>query len=177
MVSSCSRLWLPILVAAVLVFIASSLIHMVLPYHRPDYGKVPSEDEVMDALRPFNIPPGDYLMPCPGTRRTAIADPEFIAKLKKGPRRIMTVMAAGEMRMGGQLAEWFVFCVVVGLFSGIPDEPCAAGGRAVPGGLPVRGHGGVCRLRTGALGKHDLVQPRVDDDGEVERSTGWCTGC
>ena len=30
-------LWLPILVAAVIVFIASSILHMALPYHRSDY--------------------------------------------------------------------------------------------------------------------------------------------
>lgn len=47
-------LWLPILLSAVFVFIASSLIHMVLGYHNSDYAKLPKQDEVMDALRPFN---------------------------------------------------------------------------------------------------------------------------
>ena len=32
-------LWLPILVAAVIVFVASSILHMVLPYHRSDYAQ------------------------------------------------------------------------------------------------------------------------------------------
>jgi len=31
---SLAALWLPILLAAVFVFIASSIIHMVLPYHK-----------------------------------------------------------------------------------------------------------------------------------------------
>ena len=35
-----STLWVPILVSAVLVFVASSFIHMVLPYHKGDYRKV-----------------------------------------------------------------------------------------------------------------------------------------
>ena len=56
-----TSLWLPILVSAVIVFVASSIIHMVLPFHRKDYKPVPSEDGVMDALRRFGIPPGDYL--------------------------------------------------------------------------------------------------------------------
>jgi hypothetical protein len=43
-------LWIPILIAAVFVFAASSIIHMVLRYHNSDFGKVPSEDAVMDAL-------------------------------------------------------------------------------------------------------------------------------
>ena len=122
-------LWLPILLSAVLVFFASFLFHMVLPYHRTDYGKVPSEDAVMDAVRPFGIPPGDYLVPCPGSP-AASRTPEFIAKTKKGPVIIMTVMQAGEMRMGGRLAAWFMFCVVVGVFSAYLTS------RALPAGAP-----------------------------------------
>ena len=44
-------LWLPIVLSAVGVFIASSVVHMVLPYHRSDYDKLEKEDEVMQALR------------------------------------------------------------------------------------------------------------------------------
>ena len=40
-------LWLPILLSAVAVFIASSVIHMVLKYHNSDFKKIPAEDEVM----------------------------------------------------------------------------------------------------------------------------------
>ncbi|MCL6097693.1 MAG: hypothetical protein M1391_03865 [Bacteroidetes bacterium] len=58
-----TSLWLPILLSAVVVFIVSSVIHMAMPWHKNDYPKVPNEDKVMDALRPFNIPPGDYMMP------------------------------------------------------------------------------------------------------------------
>jgi hypothetical protein len=32
-------------------------------WHRSDYGKAPSEDAVMDALRKFGIAPGDYMIP------------------------------------------------------------------------------------------------------------------
>lgn len=60
-------LWLPILLSAVIVFLVSSLIHMVLGYHRTDFRKVPAEDDVMSALREFGIPPGDYLIPCAGS--------------------------------------------------------------------------------------------------------------
>jgi len=110
-------LWLPILVAAVLVFIASSIIHMLLPYHRSDYGKVPAEDDVMDALRRFNIPPGDYLLPNPFTPQGTRAS-DFVAKLEKGPVAMMTVMKAGPPKMGGQLTAWFLYTVVVGVFAG-----------------------------------------------------------
>lgn len=48
---SLTSLWLPILVSAVIVFVASSIIHMVLPYHRSDMRKLAQEDEVLAALR------------------------------------------------------------------------------------------------------------------------------
>jgi len=57
-----SSLWLPILVSSVFVFVASSLIHMLLPWHKGDYRKVPDQDRVMEALRPFGIAPGDYML-------------------------------------------------------------------------------------------------------------------
>ena len=60
-------LLVPILLSAVIVFVASSIIHMVLPYHRSDLRQLPKEDEVMEALRRFNIPPGDYAIPCAGS--------------------------------------------------------------------------------------------------------------
>ncbi len=124
-----SALWLPILVSAVLVFFASSLLHMVLPFHRSDYGQVPSEDALMDAVRPFGIAPGDYMVPSPHSPAGS-RTPEFAAKLKNGPVIFMTVMQPGEMRMGGRLAAWFLFCVIVGVFSGYLTS------RALPAGAP-----------------------------------------
>jgi hypothetical protein len=126
---SVTALWLPILLSAVIVFVASSIIHMVLPFHRKDYRPVPSEDGVMDALRRFNIPPGDYLMPCP-TGASAMKDPAFLEKRNKGPVLIMTVMPSGPVSMGSSLGQWFVYCVVVGIFAGY------VAGVALPPGAP-----------------------------------------
>ena len=63
-----SALWLPLLLSAVMVFVASSVIHMASPWHKSDYPKMPNEDQVMDALRPLAIPPGDYFFPRPSSR-------------------------------------------------------------------------------------------------------------
>lgn len=114
---SLAALWLPILVSAIVVFVASSIIHMLLGYHAGDYRAVPSEDKVMDALRPFNIPPGDYVMPRPASA-AAMKDPAYIEKHKRGPVGMLTVFPSGDMGMGRQLGGWFVFCLVVGLFAG-----------------------------------------------------------
>jgi len=58
-----SELWLPILLAAVVVFVASSIVHMFLGYHWNDMRAVPNESAVQDALRGLKIPPGEYLLP------------------------------------------------------------------------------------------------------------------
>lgn len=109
-------LWLPILLAAVLVFIASSVMHMLLPYHHSDFKRVPDEDRVAAALRPFNLPPGDYMMPRPENPKDRNS-PEFLAKLKQGPVAMFTVYPSGPFTMGSSLAQWFAYCVVVGIFA------------------------------------------------------------
>lgn len=124
---SLTSLWLPIVLSAVLVFIASSIVHMVLPYHRTDYGQVPKEDEVMNALRPFNIPPGDYMMPKPGSPAD-MRSPAFTEKWKRGPVGIITIMPGGTMSMTNQLVGWFIYCLVVSVFAAYLTS------RAVPAG-------------------------------------------
>ncbi len=114
---SVTSLWAPVLLSAVIVFVASSLIHMVLRYHRADYRGVPAETEVMEALRRFNIPVGDYMVPHGGGPE-AMKDPAFLEKMNKGPVLTMTVMKGGHFTMGPTLAQWFAYCVVVGIFAG-----------------------------------------------------------
>jgi Flp pilus assembly protein TadB len=109
-------LLIPILVAAVLVFVVSSIIHMMLKYHESDFGQVPSEDAVMDAMRPFNIPPGDYVIPRAESSQ-AMKSPEFQEKCNKGPIAFMTVLPSGSMGMGSSLVQWFIYCIVVGLIA------------------------------------------------------------
>ena len=46
-----SALWLPIVLSAVIVFVASSIMHMLLPYHRSDYKGLPDEDKILPTLR------------------------------------------------------------------------------------------------------------------------------
>jgi hypothetical protein len=122
-----TSLLLPILVSAVVVFLLSWLIHMFLKYHNTNFAKLPNEDGVMDALRKFDIAPGDYMMPnC--TSPKAMKDPAFVEKFKKGPVVMMTVMPAGQMMMGKSLVQWFLFCILVSLFAAyITSHAVAAG--------------------------------------------------
>jgi hypothetical protein len=109
-------LLVPILVSAVIVFVLSSIIHMVLGYHASDFRPVPNEDRVQDALRPFNLPPGDYILPRPGSMKE-MSSPAYQEKCKKGPVAIMTVLPNGQGNMGAQLAQWFLYSVLVGVVS------------------------------------------------------------
>jgi hypothetical protein len=109
-------LWLPIVVSAVFVFIASSVIHMVLGYHRADWRPVPKDTAMQDALRPFELAPGDYMLPYAGSMKE-MGSPEFKQKLERGPVLTMTVFPGGSRGMGMQLAQWFLFCLLVSAFA------------------------------------------------------------
>jgi hypothetical protein len=58
-----SALWLPILLSAVVVFIASSIMHAVLTYHRSDCHQLPEEDKLLAALRAAGLQRGLYMFP------------------------------------------------------------------------------------------------------------------
>jgi len=110
---SLTALWLPILLAAVIVFIASSIIHMVLPYHRSNYKKLPDEDNIRKILRAANLTPGLYHTPY--CTHKEMNTPEAKAKFAEGPVALMTVFSNGSVNMGKFLGQWFAFLLVVGI--------------------------------------------------------------
>lgn len=122
-----SALWLPILLAAVVVFIVSSVIHMATPWHKGDYKKLPDEGKILDALRPFNIPPGDYMAPQASSMQD-MKSQEFAEKMNKGPILIATVGKNGMPKMGAPMFLWFLYSIVVGFFAAY------IAGRALPVG-------------------------------------------
>jgi hypothetical protein len=110
-----ASLWLPIVLATLAVFFASSLLHMLLSYHDADYGPLPDEDAALAALRPLNIPPGNYAVP--RGARSQMKDPAFLQKMQQGPLLMMHVRPGGSMRMGPMLGSWFVYVLVVAFFT------------------------------------------------------------
>ena len=110
-----AALWLPILLAAVIIFIASSVLHMVLPYHKNDYSKLPDEEKALTALRSLNLGRGLYIFPyCTHDKMNT---PEMVEKYKQGPVGHMTVFPSGKINMGKYLGQWFVYCLVVAFFT------------------------------------------------------------
>jgi hypothetical protein len=121
-----TSLWLPILLSAVVVFVASSILHMVLPYHRSDYRKLP--DEALSGLGNLGLAPGDYMFPKPDGPR-AMKDAAFLERWRRGPVGMMTIMKHGAApSMGRPLALWFLFCLVTSVFAAY------IAGRALPPG-------------------------------------------
>jgi hypothetical protein len=119
----------PILLAGVIVFVASSIMHMVLPYHRSDFRGLPKEDDVLEALRRAGIPPGDYVAPHAGSP-AGMKNPQFVEKMTKGPLLIMTVAAGEPPSMSKSLVLWFLYTVLVSMFTAYVV------GRAVGPGTP-----------------------------------------
>lgn len=115
-----SALWLPVLVSAVANFIVSSLIHMVTSWHKGDYARLGDEDGVMQALRPFGLKPGDYMVPRPSSMDEMRA-PAYLEKVAKGPKVVMTVLPPGAQSMTSNLVGWFVYLVVVAALVGVLD--------------------------------------------------------
>ena len=110
-----TALWLPILLSAVAVFVASSVIHMVLPIHRNDYKKLPDEKDVLAAMRSHGVAPGEYYFPHASSPKE-FGTPEMLAKFKDGPVGMITVMQNGPPAMGKNLAQWFGFSLAAGVF-------------------------------------------------------------
>jgi len=111
-----TALWLPIVISAVIVFVASSIIHMALPIHKSDYRKLPDEEKVMDALRAAGITPGPAYH-FPHCEHKDMKTPEMQEKFKRGPVGLLTVFPSGPVNMGKFLGMWFLFCLIVAVFT------------------------------------------------------------
>jgi len=74
------ELWLPILLSAVATFILSSIIHMVIGYHKNDFSALPNEKEVLDDLGKHNLPEGNYSFPRANSMKD-MKSTEFIEKM------------------------------------------------------------------------------------------------
>ncbi len=122
-------LWLPIVLSAVFVFIASSVINMALKFwHMPEYRGFSNEGEVGAAMRNGNAGPGLYMIPFCSPE--AMKNQETQQKFASGPVGVVFLRRPGPMNMGAYLGQWFVFCLAVSFF-------CAGlAGHAVPPAAP-----------------------------------------
>lgn len=109
---SIAQLWLPILLAAVAVFVASSLIHMVFKWHNRDYRKLPNEDAVRAAINAGQPGPGLYVLPHYLDGKECSSE-EAQAKFREGPVGKLMLRKPGAMSVGPMLLQWFLLNVFV----------------------------------------------------------------
>lgn len=113
--SSILPLWLPILAASIAVFIASSILHMVIPWHKTDYKQLPDESAVNDALR--GAAPGEYRTPWT-TSMEEMKTPEYQEKVRRGPVAVIGVFAPSpDFGFKKALGLWFLYVLVVSWLS------------------------------------------------------------
>ncbi len=105
-------LWLPILLATVIVFFASSIIWMATPIHKNDYlSPGQQEGPIMDLVRGSGLRPGVYFVPwCDKNAR----DPEVRARFMAGPWAMLTVLGSAP-KMGRNLSMWILHLFIVAL--------------------------------------------------------------
>src|SRR5690349_9542885 len=109
-------LWLPILLSAGIVFVASAIVHMALPIHRGDYRQLPEETKITDAMRSAGVTPGRVYV-FPFTKFKDLKLPETQEKFKRGPVGFLTIRPSGAPGMGKNLFQWFLFCIFVSIVS------------------------------------------------------------
>lgn len=105
-----TQLWLPILLAAVAVWIYSAVAWMVLPHHTNDQRGLPDEDAALDAIRALGVPPGNYGFPRPANK-AACKDPAFVEKWKRGPAGTLNIWP--EFNMGRNMVLSFIVYLLI----------------------------------------------------------------
>jgi hypothetical protein len=110
------QLWLPLLVAAVGVFVASSLIHMVFKWHNSEYLHLDNEDEIRTAIRQHAPGPGQYVIPHCADMKDLQA-PEMQKKFTDGPVGFLILRPTGLPRIGTNLGQWFALNLLVAIIT------------------------------------------------------------
>ena len=106
-------LWLPILLSAVIVFIASNILWMALPFwHQKDYSRLDNEKPLLDALR--NAKSGQYLVPWMDRKTTT---PEQYAESQTLPGAFMYVRNPKKFSFGALLGSYFGYMLMVSIFA------------------------------------------------------------
>ena len=109
-----TSLWLAILLSALIVWIASAIVWMVLPHHKKDFRELPDEEATRSALGSQNVQPGQYHVPHMASM-SEMKQPEGQRKLAEGPVAFITVLRPGAPALGKKLALSFLYYVLVGI--------------------------------------------------------------
>ncbi len=120
------QLWLPIVATGVATHVYCTLAWMILPHHKPEWTKIPVEDDLQDLISSRGVIPGQYMVPYAAGGQEA-ASAEFQQKVKKC--RGMLVLWEGPTNMGkaigSTLAFFFVAAFCIGYLASLALAPGA----------------------------------------------------
>lgn len=105
-------LFLPIVLSAVIVWVASFTVWVVLPHHRKDYAGLPDEEAARTALK--GLAPGQYNVPHLASR-SDLKTPEGKKRFEDGPVGFLTVLPSRIPSMAKNMILSFIFYIVVGI--------------------------------------------------------------
>lgn len=109
-----ATLWLPVLLSAVAILIASNILWMALPFwHRADYGRLENEKALLDAVS--SAKSGQYLAPYVNWSKLT---PEQRAAMEQRPMALTLVRNPAKFNFPGALISWFVYLLVISIFVG-----------------------------------------------------------
>ena len=108
-----TQLWLPILLSAAAVFVAGSVLNMVLPHHRKDYMRLPDEDAMRAAIQAQKLARAQYAIPYAHSKEDWNS-PEVRQKFQTGPVGLL-VIGRNTAGMSRQLIAQGVYVLCVSL--------------------------------------------------------------
>lgn len=145
---SIADLWLPIVVAAVLVHAVSALMHMVLPHHKNDYQAAPDEAALLAAIRAQGLRSGNYHSPHVSSGAEARSEAMQL-RMKTEPTVLLHVAAPGSFNMGRTIAIWFVYCLAASVLVAYIASHTLAIGASYPAVFRVAGFAGFLVFAAG----------------------------
>lgn len=151
-------LWLPILLSAVFVFIISSIIHIVTPFHKGDFKKLPGENAVLETMRGQEVNPGEYVFPWAASMKDT-GTPEMIEKYNRGPVGFMSVMPNGPTPMIKNLTVWFLNSILISIFAAYLADLALAPGAEYSKVFQVAGTAAVLGYAFGEI-QHSIWRGR-----------------
>ncbi len=112
---SITELWLPIVLSGLATHILSTLAWTALPHHKPEWQKLPVEDELFDLLTQRQTAPGQYIFPFMRNPEVTKTD-EF--RQKSGKCSGMLVVWPNPIHMGKSIGLTFVTFMIIAFVIG-----------------------------------------------------------
>ncbi|MEQ1828197.1 MAG: hypothetical protein ABL921_19715 [Pirellula sp.] len=119
-------LWLPILLAGLASHVLSTIAWTVLPHHKPEWNRLPIENELQDLVQKHNVAPNQFMFPFAASGAECQTE-EF--KQKQAKCTGMLVLWSSPLHMGKAigftLAFFLVAAFVMGYLGSIALKPGA----------------------------------------------------